>query len=64
MQTKVNVEWPEFQEPKPNGSKYYDIIVDNKHMYGRNFSIMEMDVCTRQVGLKTASSVGLAHCNA
>ncbi|KAK2182230.1 hypothetical protein NP493_362g02042 [Ridgeia piscesae] len=59
MQTKVNVEWPEFQEPKPNGSKYYDIIVDNKHMYGRNFSIMEMDVCTRWKRKDISMTTGL-----
>ncbi|KAI0217799.1 Alpha-2-macroglobulin-P [Lamellibrachia satsuma] len=45
MQTKVNVEWPEMQDPKPNGSAFYDATIDNLRLHGRNFSIMEMDVC-------------------
>ena len=43
----MNVEWPEMQDPKPNGSAFYDATIDNLHLYGRNFSIMEMDVCAR-----------------
>ena len=42
----MNVEWPELQEPKPNET-FYEATIDNLHLYGRNFSIMEMDVCAR-----------------
>ena len=46
MMTKKNVEYPQQLEPKPNGS-FYDVYIDDKLFYGKNFSVFEATLCVK-----------------
>ena len=46
MMTQKNVEYPQQLEPKPNGS-FYDVYIDDKLFYGKNFSVFEATLCVK-----------------
>ena len=46
MMTQKNVEYPQQLEPKPNGT-FYDVYIDDKLFYGKNFSVFEATLCVK-----------------